>query len=557
MPGCLVISDFNANNFCAYLENDKEAPALEPIEAPFGLVQPILSDAAHPIWQTRSDFAVVWTQPEKTVPSFQRVLEGEVVPAEALLAEVDAFCSLLLAAAARVGTLFVPAWVHDPADRGHGMADWKRGIQLALTRLNLRLAEGLSAPPNAFVLDAQRWVAHAGIAAFNPKLWYQGKIPFGNPVFRAAVKDVKASARGVRGEARKLIILDLDETLWGGVVGDVGWEHLRLGGHDGVGEAFVEFQRALKALTRRGIILAIVSKNQENLALEAVGNHPEMHLRLEDFAAWRINWEDKAANIVDLVTGLNLGLQSAVFIDDNPMERARVREALPEVLVPEWPESPMLYRSALLGLHCFDTPSLSTEDRARAHAYTTERQRSSLKQQAGSLEEWLKGLAMEVIVEPLSTANLARAAQLLNKTNQMNLATRRMTENEYKTWAETGSNRVWTFRVTDKFGDSGLTGLASLQVDNGCGRIPDFVLSCRVMGRKVEETMVHWVVENARQAGAREVRAEYSRTAKNQPCLEFWQRSGFAMRDSSTFVWDTAQAYPVPDGIRLRTAPPQ
>jgi len=184
-----------------------------------------------------------------------------------------------------------------------------------------------------------------------------GKLAFGNEVFKEAVKHVKSSLRGIRGKARKIVILDLDDTLWGGIVGDLGWRDLNLGGHDPVGEAFVDFQKTLKSLLNRGIILGIVSKNEESVALDALQNHPEMVLRPDDFAGWKINWSDKAMNIVELVAELNLGLDAVVFIDDNPVERACVKETLPDVLVPEWPEDRMLYKKALLDLDCFNSLS--------------------------------------------------------------------------------------------------------------------------------------------------------------------------------------------------------
>ena len=196
---------------------------------------------------------------------------------------------------------------------------------------------------------------------------------------------------------------------------------LRLGGHDAAGEAFVAFQRALKALQRRGVVLAIVSKNEESVALEAIDRHAEMALRREDFVGWRINWSDKAANIADLAASVNVGLQSVVFVDDNPHERARVRAALPEVLVPDWPEDPTQFVRALTALRCFDTAAV-TARRPRPHGDV--RRRTAARRRcapSGSLDEWLRDLEMVVRVEPLHAGNLARATQLLNKTNQMNL----------------------------------------------------------------------------------------------------------------------------------------
>ncbi len=551
---CLLVSDFNPSNFASYLENDGEPPLLDALIGDFGQVVPLLTDFSAPPWQHEPDFAVVWTRPEGVIPSFQSLLDFQPVPERQLLDEVDAFAGALVQAAQKLKAVFVPTWTLDTSHRGLGMADLRKGNGArALLEMNLRLVANLDASANVFPLDAQRWLVFGGRQASSPKLWYQAKIPFGNEVFQAAVADVKAAIRGLRGQARKLIVLDLDDTLWGGIVGEVGWQNLELGGHDPVGEAFRDFQRTLKSLTRRGIVLGIVSKNTESVALTAIRENPEMVLKLEDFAGWRINWHDKAANLVDLVAELNLGLQSAVFIDNSPIERGRVRDDMPEVLVPEWPEDPLLYSTALRSLRCFDSPGISREDLERSQSYVADRGRADLKHQAGSLDEWLKSLGIKVTVEPLSPANLRRAAQLLNKTNQLNLTTRRMTEQELDSWAKPPGRRIWVFRVVDRFGDAGLTGLASLEKQGDTARIVDFLLSCRVIGRKVEETMVAWLVRQARELGSAEVRAEYRPTPKNPPCLEFWQRSGFGCQDPHVFTLRTEAGYPPPECVELIT----
>jgi FkbH-like protein len=276
-----------------------------------------------------------------------------------------------------------------------------------------------------------------------------------------------------------------------------------------------------------------------------------MVLREEDFVGWRINWNDKARNIAELATELNLGLQSVVFVDDNPVERARVREALPEVLVPDWPEDKLLCPSALLALRCFDTPAITREDAERTQLYSAERKRDALMTQVGSLDDWLKGLGIRVKVEPLGAANLARTAQLLNKTNQMNLTTRRLAEPELSEWARGPGRSLWAVTVSDRFGDAGLTGIVSVEADNGVGRIVDFVLSCRVMGRKIEETMLHLAVTDAARLGVSSLEARYLPTAKNKPCLSFFQASGFQSEDGQRFVWNLQQAFPLPSAITL------
>jgi FkbH-like protein len=228
-----------------------------------------------------------------------------------------------------------------------------------------------------------------------------------------------------------------------------------------------------------------------------------------------------------------------------------VREALPQLFVPEWPSDKRLYTEALLSLDCFDRPSLTDDDRQRVRMYAVDRARKESQPQLNNLEEWLATLKTTVTVEELNQSNLPRVAQLLNKTNQMNLSTRRMSEADLHMWASEKDRRTWAFRVSDKFGDSGLIGILSLELDGSQARIIDFVLSCRVIGRKIEEAMLFVAIDCARTVGIQEVNATYCRTPKNKPCYAFFQRSGMTCRDGNTFVWDAAQMYPLHSAIRL------
>jgi FkbH-like protein len=551
---CVLVSDFNLQNFSGYAANDPEWPHLKPIAAPLGQPVPTLLDKTAPHWQDRPDVAVIWTQPQSVSSAFNALLTYEQVPVSQALQEVDEYCALLVNLIARVRYAFVPAWVLPSQRSIFGVLDMKTEIGLTntLMRMNLRLAENLRKTSNMHVLNTHKWIECAGMTAYNPKLWYLGKIPFGNAVFKEAVQDIKAALRGMLGYARKLIIVDLDDTVWGGIVGDVGWENLVLGGHHHRGEAYVDFQHALKSMKNRGILLAIVSKNEEQAALEAIKNHPEMVLALEDFAGWRINWQDKVQNILELMTELNLGLQSAVFIDDNPAERARVKESLPEVLVPDWPEDPLYYPATLLSLRCFETASLSREDMSRAALYLSENQRQDLKKTVRSLEEWLRHLAIRVQVEELHPANLQRATQLLNKTNQMNLSTRRMSEAELMAWAEQKHRRLWTLRVCDRFGDAGLTGIVSLELQDRKAQIVDFVLSCRVLGRKIEETMLAEAIRYAQASEVEEVYARYIPTSKNKPCLDFFKSlTPRFHQQGEFFVRNAEHPFPIPEHVEL------
>ena len=551
---CVLVSDFNLQNLAGYAANDPEFPNLKPISTLLGQPVPTLLDPAAPHWQNRPDVAVIWTQPQSVISAFNALLKYEQVPMREALQEVDAYCSLLIPMSERVRYAFVPSWVLPSYRSVFGVLDMKTEIGLTntLMRMNLRLAENLEKIPNIHVLNAHKWVERAGINAFNPKLWYLGKIPFGNEIFKEAVQDIKAALRGMLGYARKLIIIDLDDTIWGGIVGDLGWENLVLGGHQHIGEAYVDFQQALKSMKNRGILLAIVSKNEEQTALEAIKNHPEMVLTLEDFAGWRINWQDKAQNILELMTELNLGPQSAVFIDDNPAERARVKESLPEILVPDWPEDPLFYPATLLSLRCFEMPSLSREDLSRTAMYLSENQRQALKKSVTSSEEWLRHLAIRVRVEELHPANLQRATQLLNKTNQMNLSTRRMSEAELMAWAEQKHRKLWTLRVADRFGDAGLTGIVSLEIQDRKAQLVDFILSCRVLGRKIEETMLSTAIHYAHALEVEEVYARYIPTSKNKPCLDFFKSLAPRFHQQGEFfIRDGEHPFPLPEHIEL------
>jgi len=552
---CILVSDFNSGTFSGLLNNDPGYPAINVIDAPFDQVERVLMDADMDCWKRNPDIAFVWTMPEKMSASFGKAIDLGSADINDVLEDVDRYCEMALSASRRVKYMFHPTWLFLSGTRGSALTDMRHnsGLSDILMQMNLRLSKRLSEASNIYIFDAQKWVNAAGVKkAYNPKLWYMGKIAFGSEVFKAAVHDLKSAVVSLFGGSRKLIILDLDDTLWGGIVGDVGWENIVLGGHDGEGESFVDFQKALLALKNRGVLLAVVSKNEEQVALEAIEKHPEMRIKKADLSGWRINWDDKAKNISELVSELNLGLQSVVFIDDNPAERDRVRAALPEVLVPEWPDDKMLYKQELMSLNCFDAPVISKEDLLRSDDYLLRKQREDLKRTAPSLEEWLKNLGLKVRIEEFGGANVQRTVQLLNKTNQMNLSTRRMSQQEIEEWVKGAGRKMWVFSVSDRLGDSGLTGILSIESVGEDAKIVDFVLSCRVMGRHVEDVMLHKAAEYSRSAKALRLSAEYLETPKNKPCYNYFSGvRSFKMRDEKTFVLDLKGSFPAPDNIEV------
>lgn len=550
-----VIADFNVDNFVRIL--NKHCAALDAVitAAPYGQVLQTLLNPSLEFWAQSYDALVVWTLPGTVVGSFNDVIDFQPRLTEDLDREVDAFINLVRSLGNRAHSVFLPSWVSAPGSTHRPSIEMRSGVgtSAALLRMNFRLVEGVGADSRVVPFNADRWVRHAGGDGFSDKLWHLSKTPFSSTVFDIAARDMVATLRGLKGQSKKIVIVDLDDTLWGGIVGDLGWAAIKVGGHDPVGEAFSQFQRELKRLSREGIVLAIVSKNEEAVAIEALDTHPDMVLRSSDFAGWRINWNDKAQNIVELLAELNLGIDAAVFIDDSGFERTRVQQALPQILVPDWPGDPLEYSKALRELRCFENPVLSREDRSRTAMYVSDRQRDQLRCQLTSMDEWLETLDLAMEVEPLSRENVERAAQLLNKTNQMNLATRRMSSQELMEWGERGTHRVWTFRVVDRIGDYGVCGVASVEFRDSRAELIDFVLSCRAMGRGIEEAIISTVANEVCRAGAHTLVASYVPTEKNKPCLRWLEQyTPFDLSEGTfTFTLNVNPGISAPRYVRI------
>jgi FkbH-like protein len=389
-----------------------------------------------------------------------------------------------------------------------------------LYKLNLTLSEK-SIGTNIAVLDPTGWLVKQGANAISSPLWYLSKTPFHKNVFISAADACKSAINAFTGRSKKVLIVDLDDTLWGGIVGDDGIENLKVGGHDGIGEAYADFQMWLQRIKSWGVILCICSKNDEKIALEVFDKHSGMLLKKSDFVKWRINWDDKAKNIAELVKELNVGMDSVVFLDDNPAERDRVRTALQGIYVPEMPEDKMEYPAFIRSLNCFNSLHLTEEDNKRSELYKDEETRGNSKLNFTSVEDWINSLKIEVTFEELNELNLNRAEQLLNKTNQMNLRTRRLSKEELKKWNSQKDHWFYVVSVKDIFGDNGITGLLGFhKTTDGNIFIDDFVMSCRVMGRKIEDKMLDFVKERSNS----KVIAEYLPTEKNKPVKEFFNK---------------------------------
>lgn len=337
---------------------------------------------------------------------------------------------------------------------------------------------------------------------------------------------------------RKCLVLDLDNTLWGGIIGEDGIDGIVLG-TDGVGLAFRQFQSEILNLHKQGILLAICSKNNESDVVEVFNKHPGMLLRWEDFSEIRINWENKGANLRAIAARLNIGLDSLVFADDNPVEREHIRQALPDVRVLELPTDPSYFKKTLLECPWFDTLALTEADARRNQVYRQEQQRRNLQETATSLKDYHSSLGMVVNIKSADEMTIPRISQLTQKTNQFNLTTRRYSETQIKSFCLNGHYRLYTLNLRDRFGDEGLVGVAILKErpSDDAWYLDTFLLSCRVIGRHVETAFLNWIVKQARKEGIAQILAELIVTPKNAVVQKFLALHHFIPPNSTEALW--------------------
>jgi FkbH-like protein len=388
----------------------------------------------------------------------------------------------------------------------------------------------------------------------DPRLWYVARMRLSQCGLATLAELLARHLAASRGAACKVVVVDLDGVLWGGVVGEAGLSGIQLG-EEGIGLAFQDFQRELLRLRDLGTLLAICSKNNPPDATEVFERHPAMVLRREHFASERINWQDKASNLRELAAELNLGLESFLFLDDSPHERDWVRRVLAQVAVPELPRDPAERPAMLRATPSLQRRTLTDADRGRAAAYTAERDRRVSAASAASFEEFLASLEQEVAIEPVSEASLARAAQLCQRTNQFNLTTRRHTAAELESMRGEEGVELYTLSVTDRFGDSGITGLAILRFGEEEAEIDTLLMSCRILGRRLEDTLLAFLAERAAARGVHLLVGRYKPTAKNGQVADFYAARGFARARDGSFRLDLAVRRPAsPPETRVRIA---
>ncbi|HEV3137186.1 MAG TPA: HAD-IIIC family phosphatase, partial [Pirellulales bacterium] len=397
-----------------------------------------------------------------------------------------------------------------------------------LAECNRQLARDLAQIADAHVFDYAGTVAAAGAERWtDPKLWYMARSGSSPQNMALLARRLARSVRALVRPAAKCVVLDLDNTLWGGVLGDDGPQGIALG-DDYPGNVFKDFQAALLGLRRRGFLLAIASKNDEQTVFDILDSHPDVLLKREHFACICANWNPKPENLRTIAQTLNIGLDSLVFIDDNPVERAIVRAELPTVHVVELPADPLGYLAALAAVPVLDRPRLLTEDRRRADMYEQENLRRRVQSQASSVEDFLRTLAMSAQVGRCDARTLERVHQLIQKTNQFNLTTRRHNIDDLRRLLDSPDAAVAWLRLSDRYGDLGLVCVGIInRLDAERCVVDTLLMSCRVMGRQVEDAFLAYLAELAGAAGAKRLRGIYRPTAKNGPVKNFYGERDF------------------------------
>lgn len=507
----------------------------------FGQFETELADPQAPLYQFQPDVLLLSLQPEEMAPDLRDrfVADG----GERFRGSMEDASSRLVECARRfreeTGRLALVAnhAVLDPGPLGPFDAADPAGYVHAVGAANQALAAALAGEAGVTVWDYAGLMRQLGVGAGDPRLWALGRISLAAPNQPAAAAHLIRTVQALLQPPAKCLVLDLDNTLWGGAIGDDGLKGIQLG-DDFPGNTYKAFQRRILGLADRGVLIALASKNELESVDAVLRDHPDMVLRWEHVAAHRINWEPKSGNLLAIAEELNIGPDALVLFDDNPVERAEVRANAPEIGVIEVPTEAIGFVAALDASGFFDQPAISQEDLTRTDLYRRDRQRRELRARANDVEGFLRSLEMVATVGLADEFTLNRIAQLVNKTNQFNLTTRRHTQSEIDAMGRRADRAVVWLRLSDRFGDQGLVGVAIILADGSDALIDTFLMSCRVMNRGVERALLAQVAAEARAIGCQRLVGEYRPTAKNRVVEDLYGSLGFTPIDA------------LPDGAR-------
>ena len=410
-------------------------------------------------------------------------------------------------------------------------------INTAIASYNNTLLELSKTCSNLKIIDFSRFCNRYPVSnLIDWKFYYISQMQI-NPKLASDFNDwLQKEIAAIEGKRKKCLVLDLDNTLWGGILGEDGIDGIQIG-NTYPGNAFLDFQNNLLALSRNGIILTVCSKNNEQDVIEAWNKNPFLRIKKEQLAAWRINWNNKADNVAELAQELNIGLDSMVFIDDNPAERELIKQMLPMVETPEFPKQPYrLYEFfEKICTDYFQIYKLTNEDKDKLEQYKANAERTSLQKSFASFDDYLRSLEITLDIQSLTPMNLSRIAQMSQKTNQFNLTTKRYTEEDITTFALQGA-KIYSIGVSDKFGDSGITGAMIVTVDKKtkAADIDSFLLSCRILGKNIETVFLKYVLQQLKDDGIVCVTSVFAPTAKNKQVSDFYEKNCFSLKTTDT-----------------------
>ncbi|RCH54886.1 hypothetical protein DJ568_10425 [Mucilaginibacter hurinus] len=504
-------------------------------EADFNQVEGQVFDPTSELYEFEPDVVIIFLSSHKLVARYNKLKPGQSgTMADMQLAQIQ---NLYESVKSRLKAKVIFYNYQEIDD--HVFGNFANKIQSSflyqLRKLNFMLMEYASNTPDFYICDLSSIQNQVGKQfCFQPSVYINTEMVLSIDILPEVAAKTLDIIAAINGKFKKCLILDLDNTTWGGIIGDDGLENIQIGAL-GIGKAFTEFQYWVKKLKNRGVILAVCSKNTESIAKEPFEKHPDMVLRLEDIAVFIANWENKVDNIRTIQNILNIGFDSMVFLDDNPFERNIVRDSIPELTIPELPEDPAEYLEYLYPLNLFETVSFSEEDAKRTAQYQIEAQRVVTQQSFTNEKDFLKSLNMLSLVEPFNKFNTPRVAQLSQRSNQFNLRTIRYTEADIESLSKSSDYFTFAFTLEDRFGDNGLICITILkkQTDDTLF-IDTWLMSCRVLKRGMENFVLNTLVNSAKEHGYTYLKGEYLPTAKNEMVKNHYKNLGFAEQDG---IW--------------------
>ena len=500
---------------------------LDIFEADFNQIDRQIMDYSSELYEHEADITIIYESSHKLLNKFNKMPADQKKDfAENHIEYLDMLIKTL---SAKLKTKIIYLNLAEINDTVYGNYANKLNNSFVFQqrKFNYLLMEKAVETPELFICDLSAIQSLYGKKQlFSPSIYINTEMVLSIDILPKVAHGILSIIAAMNGRMNKCIILDLDNTTWGGIIGDDGIENIQVGTL-GIGKAFTELQYWVKSLQQRGIIIAVCSKNTESVAKEPFEKHPDMVLRLDDIAVFVANWENKADNIRQIQSILNIGFDSMVFLDDNPFERNIVRDNIPGICVPELPPDPAEYLQYLYSLNLFETISVSNEDAERTKLYQTESKRVIQQQKFTNEDDFLKDLNMLSIVEPFNKFNTPRVAQLSQRSNQFNLRTVRYTDSDIEALATADDFHTFSFTLEDKFGDNGLICVIILKKENDSTLFIDtWFMSCRVLKRGMEHFVLNTIVNFAIDNGFSIVKGEYIPTAKNEMVKEHYKNLG-------------------------------